>query len=78
MKKCFKCGQVIPFNENKCPYCGTTVKSVEFCPNCNARLEDNPDYCSNCGEKLYTICSGCRKKIPGSPKKCPYCETLLR
>lgn len=77
MKKCLKCGKVVPSNEDKCPYCNTNLKSLDFCPKCNAKLEPNSEFCSNCGQPLYTTCLFCRKKIVGSPDKCPYCGVLI-
>jgi hypothetical protein len=77
MKKCFKCGQVVASNEKNCPYCGISLKSIEYCPECNTKIDGTPDFCSNCGERLCTVCNNCKKKIIGSPDTCPYCEALL-
>ena len=78
MKKCYKCGKVVAANENNCPYCGVTLLGLEYCPKCNSKLQDEPEFCSNCGTKIHTICRNCKKKLVGNPKMCPYCNTMLR
>jgi RNA polymerase subunit RPABC4/transcription elongation factor Spt4 len=77
MKKCYNCGKNVTFSDRTCPYCGADLKNFEFCPKCKSRIEGKPDFCSNCGEKLYTICKNCKKKILGKPKFCPSCGAIL-
>lgn len=61
MKKCFKYGQAVASNEKNCPYCRVTLRGLEYCPKCNSKVDGDPEFCSNCGARLYTICISCKK-----------------
>jgi len=79
MKKCYNCRGIIAFNETTCPYCKVTLTGPENCPKCGTKIDSNLDFCEKCGELLKgTVCHNCKKKINGSPKICPYCETVLK
>ena len=77
MRKCYRCKKVIASNEKNCPYCGVSLAGLEYCPKCNSKIEGEPDFCSNCGQKLRIVCLNCKKKLIGTPTICPYCNSLI-
>jgi len=48
------------------------------CPKCGGNLEGDPDFCTNCGTKLFIICGGCGKRLTEVPRLCPNCGVMLK
>lgn len=51
MKKCAKCGEMMPTNAKFCPSCGEK-QEAKFCAECGAKLEAGAKFCPNCGKKV--------------------------
>ena len=51
MKKCAKCGEMMPANAKFCPSCGEK-QEAKFCAECGAKLEAGAKFCPNCGKKV--------------------------
>lgn len=60
---------------HKCRYCGAEIdQDAEFCPNCGKKLAD---YCTFCGAPMAptdTVCEECG--MPANGVVCPKCGTL--
>ena len=51
MKKCAKCGEMMPASAKFCPSCGEK-QEAKFCAECGAKLEAGAKFCPNCGKKV--------------------------
>lgn len=68
IKRCAKCGKMIPPESAGCPNChAETVK----CTSCNIENEPGAKFCRECGTALWKSC--CGKQLSASTKFCPEC-----
>lgn len=49
----------------------------KHCPGCNAVIESNSKFCSECGMAQQRVCPGCNVTLSGNPKFCPECGQKL-
>jgi hypothetical protein len=47
------------------------------CPNCEKKVQQDFEFCPNCGTKLRITCPSCGKPTTAGWKVCPYCEAKL-
>jgi hypothetical protein len=47
--KCGECKRDVPFDADKCPYCGTKFSDRMYCEECGADIPRTSDYCPECG-----------------------------
>ena len=47
------------------------------CPNCNAEVKQNADYCPDCGEALSATCPTCGESVPKGAEFCPSCGSEM-
>lgn len=68
-------------------------ENVVVCPNCSARHDDSPDYCSDCGEQLEeedetstarvirsgsnAYCGSCNARVEFDADECPGCGSVF-
>ncbi|MEM3846042.1 MAG: zinc ribbon domain-containing protein, partial [Candidatus Parvarchaeota archaeon] len=47
--KCNNCKRDVPFDADKCPYCGVKFTDKMYCGECGAEIPRSSDYCPICG-----------------------------
>lgn len=52
--------------------------NINECRKCGAKLEGDPDFCTNCGAKLFIICRSCGIRLKEDLRFCPNCGVMLK
>lgn len=86
-QKCPQCGETVLLNMERCPKCGTRIKSMfrRKCPKCNTLNELEAKRCSQCrydfeaelerASRTYFVCPICGYKNEAFLTHCPGCNT---
>lgn len=73
--KCGECKRDVPFDADKCPYCGTKFSERMYCEVCGADIPRASDYCPECGNvfnknlQLAEMLKGEYRKYVGEKRK---------
>ena len=51
--------------------------ATQPCPSCEKKVQQDFEFCPNCGIKLRVTCQSCGKPTTAGWKVCPYCEAKL-
>ena len=53
------------------------LRYPEKCPRCKQPLDEDWNYCPQCGARLSIICKNCNRLLRPDQKRCPYCEVKV-
>jgi rubrerythrin len=86
-QNCPNCGEPVTLDMERCPSCGTRIKSMfrRKCPNCGTLNELDAPRCVQCkygfeaelerAKRTYYICPICGYKSEAFLTQCPACNT---